>query len=101
MPLGSINPNNGASADQDFTTKCFPDLPWPFKDWCKARGGSAPPPWRSNPNRGDQSVPNYGKEAINDIANSGLGTVFKVVFVVGVGLTGLWLATRFVEAWKR
>jgi|LNFM01.2.fsa_nt_gb hypothetical protein len=96
MSLGRINPNNAASVDQDFTTKCFPDLPWPFKDWCKARGGSAPPPWRPNPNRGDQSVPNYVKEAVADITPE-----IKAVFFVAVTLTALWLGTRVYEAWKR
>ncbi len=91
-------PKNAASADQGFTQKCFPDLPWPLKDWCKARGGSAPPPWRPNPNRGDQSVPNYVGEALTE---TDIGTKVKVVFFVTAALMALWFGTRVYEAWKR
>jgi hypothetical protein len=78
--------------DREDWLPCIP--PWPTKDWCHSRGGSAPPPWRENPDRGDQSVPNYVGEAVGDKLD-----FIKLSFYGVVALLVFWLAVRALEAY--
>lgn len=63
---------------------CFP--PWP-KDWCKAKGGQAPPPWGENDQRGDQTV------------GGALPSGASWIFYGGVALLVIWLGVRAFEAY--
>lgn len=63
---------------------CFP--PWP-KDWCKSKGGTAPPPWGENETRGDQS------------AGAALPSGAAWIVYGGLALLVFWLAIRALEAY--
>lgn len=69
---------------------CFPPLPdfLGGNDWCKAKGGSTPPPWGENPYRGDQS------------AGAALAGVPWWIYAAAA-LFGLWLVVRAYEAYKQ
>lgn len=63
---------------------CFP--PWPT-DWCKSKGGQAPPPWGENDQRGDQTV------------GGALPSGASWIFYGGVALLVIWLGVRVLEAY--
>jgi hypothetical protein len=67
---------------------CFPPwLPGLGTDWCKSQGGTPPPPWGENDNRGDQS------------ATPSIPPAALFVLYGGLALFIFWLSVRALEAY--